>query len=64
MQKSWQKLSVIVRVSNFMIKQRIVLMKSFFETQFGYCPLIWTFHGRGVNNQHIHDKNFQDYPEW
>ena len=41
-------------LSNFMsIKQKRVLMKSF-ESQFGYCPLIWIFHGRGVNNKINH----------
>ena len=60
MRKSWQKPSVLVRLSDFMsIKQSRVLMKSFTESQFGYCPLIWTFHGRGreVNNEinHLHE---------
>ena len=26
-------------------------MKAFVESEFGYCPLIWTFHGnRSLNN--------------
>ena len=55
MQKRWQKLSVLPRLSNFMsIKQRGVLMKSFNELLFGYCPLIWMFHDRGVNNKINH----------
>ena len=29
-------------------------MKSFIESQFGYCPLIWMFHSRGLNNKIIH----------
>ena len=39
------------------IKQRRVLTKSFIESQFGYCPLIWMFHGRRVNNKinHLHE---------
>ena len=39
------------------IKQRRVLIKSFVESQFGCCPLIWIFHGRGVNNKinHLHE---------
>ena len=28
-----------------------VLMKVFTESQFGYCPLIWVFCSRGVNNK-------------
>ena len=26
-------------------------MKAFLESQFGYCPLIWMFHSRGLNNK-------------
>ena len=28
-----------------------VLLKAFIESQFGYCPLIWMFHRRGVNSK-------------
>ena len=33
-------------------------MKSLIEPQFGYCPLIRMFHGRGVNNKinHLHER--------
>ena len=33
-------------------------MKSFIESQFGFCPLLWMFHSRGVNNKisRIHDR--------
>ena len=56
--KADKKLSVLARLSTLMsIKLRRVLMKSFTESQFGYCPLIWLFHGRGVNNKinHLHE---------
>ena len=26
-------------------------MKAFVQPQFGYCPLIWMFHSRGLNNK-------------
>ena len=26
-------------------------MKAFVESQFSYCPLIWMFHSRGLNNK-------------
>ena len=41
------------------IQQRRVLMKSFVESQFGYCLLIWMFSGRGVNNKinHLHERS-------
>ena len=48
--KAGKKLLVLSRLSHFIsIKQRRVLIKSFIESQFSYCPLIWMFHGRGVN---------------
>ena len=32
-------------------------MKSFFEPQFGYCPLVWMFYRRGVNKiNHLHER--------
>ena len=33
------------------LKQKRTLMKSFLESQFGYCPLVWMFYSRGVNNK-------------
>ena len=34
-------------------------MKSFIESQFGYCSLIWMFHGYGLNNK---INRFQERP--
>ena len=49
--KAGNKLSVLARLSNFLsLKQRRILLKTFIESQFGYCPLIWMFHSRRVNN--------------
>ena len=33
-------------------------MKTFIESQFGYCPLVWMFHGRSVNKKinHLHER--------
>ena len=33
-------------------------MKSFSESQFGYCSLVWMFYSRGVNNKidHMHER--------
>ena len=58
--KAGKKLSFLARFSNFLsIKQRRNLMKSFIESQFGYCPLKWMFHGRGLNNKtnHLHERS-------
>ena len=39
--KEGNKLSLLARVSNFMrFKKRLILLKTFIESQFGYCPLI------------------------
>ena len=31
--------------------KRKVLMNAFFTSHFGYCPLIWMFHSRNLNNK-------------
>ena len=60
--KAGNKLSVLARLSNFMsFKQRRILLKTFIESQFGYCPLIWMFHSRRVNNKinHLHEHSLR-----
>ena len=60
--KAGKKLSVLARLSNFMCtNKKRVLMKAFIESQFSYCPLIWIFHSRGVNNKihHLHERSLQ-----
>ena len=55
--KAARKLSVLVRVCKFMtIEHRRMLMKSFIEPQFGYCPLVWMCSNRSCNNRinHLH----------
>lgn len=54
-----QKLHALSRVSNFMtMKQRQITMKAFVLSQFGYCPLVWMFHSRKLNNRinRIHER--------
>ena len=33
-------------------------MNSFFTSQFNYCPLVWMFHSRTMNNKinHLHER--------
>ena len=60
--KAGKKLSVLVRLSNFMCtNKKRVLMKAFTESQFVYCPLIWMFHSRGVNSKtnHLHERSLR-----
>ena len=50
--KASQKLYVLARIPPFMdLNHRRNNMKSFVESQFGYCPLIWMFQSRGPNNK-------------
>ena len=52
--------SVLARLSSYMnLSQRRVQIKSFIEVQFGYCPLVWMFHGRVLNGKtnHLHERS-------
>ena len=33
------------------LSKKKILMNSFFNSQFSYCPLIWMFHSRIMKNQ-------------
>ena len=46
------KLHALARVSKFMCQDKLMLLsKSFIESQFSYCPLVWMFHSRTLNNR-------------
>ena len=50
--KSSAKLNALARISGYMdITKRRIIMKSFITSQFSYCPLIWMFHSRRLNNK-------------
>ena len=47
-----QKLYALARVTHFMdLAKPKSLMKAFITSQFNYCPLIWMFHSRQLNNR-------------
>ena len=53
--KAGRKLSVLARLSNYMsFEKRKILLKAFVESQFGYCPLTWMFHGRRATSKINH----------
>ena len=57
--KASQKLHALSRVSNYMtFAQRKTIMQAFIFSQFGYCPLVWMFHSRKLNNRinKIHER--------
>ena len=50
--KASQKLNVLARIASYMnIQKKKTIMKSFVTSQFSYCPLIWMFHSRRLNNK-------------
>ena len=57
--KASQKLNALARIAPYMnIQKRTTVMKSFVTSQFSYCPLIWMFHSRRLNNKinSIHER--------
>ena len=58
-------LSRLVKIMPFL--KRKILLKTFIESQFSYCPLIWMFHNRKLNRKinHIHERAlrlvYEDY---
>ena len=50
--KGNQKLHALARVSKYLSKDKLrIIMKTFIESQFNYCPLVWMFHSRTMNNK-------------
>ena len=50
--KASQKLNGLTRVVQYMNRaQRRSIMKAFICSQFGYCPLVWMFNSRKINNR-------------
>ena len=50
--KANRKLGALSRLSKFLsLKKRRMLYKAFIESQFKYCPLVWMFHSRSINNK-------------
>ena len=52
LRKGNQKLHALMRVSKYMSTEKLrLLMKTFIESHFNYCPLLWMFHSRKLNNR-------------
>ena len=66
--KASQELHALSPIGKYMnFSQKKIIMNSFISSQFGYCPLVWMFHSRGLNNRmnRIHERSlrmvYQDY---
>ena len=50
--KASQKLHALSRISIFMEPKKLkLMMNTFIMSQFSYCPLIWMFHDKNINNK-------------
>ena len=57
--KAANKLRALARVTSYMsLPKKKLLLNSFFNAQFNYCPLVWMMHSRSNNNKikHLHDR--------
>ena len=50
--KANQKLHALKRIAKYLDSEKLrIIMKTFIESQFNYCPLTWMFHSRQLNNK-------------
>ena len=50
--KANQKLRALARIAKYLNTDKLkIIMKTFIESQFNYCPLVWMFHSRMLNNK-------------
>ena len=50
--KGNKKLHALARIAPFLnTEKRKMMMNTFIQSQFNYCPLIWMFHSRSLNNK-------------
>ena len=60
--KAILKLHALARISKYMsLRQRCTITKSFINSQFGYCPIVWAFHSRTLNSRinNIHERSLR-----
>ena len=51
-QKANRKLNALGRIVNYMeLPKNRIFMYAFFKSHFSYCPNIWMFHSRTLNNK-------------
>ena len=47
-----RKLHALARIAKVICKDKLrLILKSFIESKFGYCQLIWMFHSKATNNR-------------
>ena len=49
---AYQKFNTLARLAPYInVEKRRIIMKAFIESHFGYCPIVWMFYSRGINNK-------------
>ena len=52
LKKENQKFHALARISKYLSQDKLKLLtKTFIQSQFNYCPLVWMFHDRTLNNK-------------
>ena len=52
LKKGNQKLHALARISKYVSRDKLkLIMNTFIKSQFNYCPLLWMFHCRTLNNK-------------
>ena len=52
LKKGNQKLHGLARISQYVNNEKLkMIMRTFIQSQFNYCPLLWMFHSRTLNNK-------------
>ena len=57
--KTGRKITALGRLCRYInLDKRKTLFKAFIQSQFAYCPLVWMFHSRGIENKinHLHER--------
>ena len=50
--KANQKLHALARIAGYLDSNKLrIIMKTFIDSQFNYCPLTWMFHSRQLNTK-------------
>ena len=60
--KTNQELSALSRMANKLsFNKRRTIFKVFLESQFKYCPIVWMFHSRRINNKinRLHERSLR-----
>ena len=60
--KATQKLNALARISGYMdSSKKRTIMKAVITSHFSYCPLVWMFHSRELNNKinRIHERSLR-----